>query len=57
LDKPESVEFPSGYTEKTNNFQKLMLLRCFRVDRVYWAVTNYITEIMGEEYVTPTLNR
>ncbi|KAJ4435378.1 hypothetical protein ANN_17992 [Periplaneta americana] len=53
LDNPEAVEFPDKYSEKTNAFQKLMLLRCFRVDRVYRAVTNYITEIMGEEYITP----
>jgi dynein heavy chain len=57
LDKPETVEFPDGYTQKTNNFQKLMLLRCFRADRVYRAVTNYITEMMGIEYTTPPVVR
>lgn len=30
-----------------------MLLRCFRVDRIYLAVTDYVTTIMGEQYVTP----
>lgn len=30
-----------------------MLIRCFRVDRVYRGITNYITEIMGEQYITP----
>ena len=30
-----------------------MLLRCFRVDRVYLAVTQYVTIVMGEQYVTP----
>lgn len=30
-----------------------MLLRCFRVDRIYRAINDYITEIMGEEYITP----
>jgi dynein heavy chain len=30
-----------------------MLLRCFRVDRVYLAVTQYVTNVMGEQYVTP----
>jgi hypothetical protein len=30
-----------------------MLLRCFRVDRVYRAITNYVTVRMGEQYVTP----
>lgn len=30
-----------------------MFLRCFRVDRIYLAVTQYVTHIMGEQYVTP----
>lgn len=30
-----------------------MFLRCFRVDRVYRAINNYITDTMGEEYITP----
>lgn len=30
-----------------------MLLRCFRVDRVYRGIINYITEIMDEQYITP----
>lgn len=30
-----------------------MLLRCFRVDRVYRAINTYITITMGEEYITP----
>lgn len=30
-----------------------MLIRCFRVDRVYCGIISYITEIMGEQYITP----
>lgn len=30
-----------------------MLIRCFRVDRVFRGVINYISETMGEEYITP----
>lgn len=30
-----------------------MLLRCIRVDRVYLAVTLYVTNVMGEYFVTP----
>lgn len=30
-----------------------MFLRCFRVDRVYRAINTYITNTMGEEYITP----
>ncbi|KAJ8963302.1 hypothetical protein NQ318_018771 [Aromia moschata] len=53
LDAPESVEFPCEYSGKLNPFQVLMFLRCFRIDRVFRAVGNYITEIMGEEYIMP----
>jgi dynein heavy chain len=51
------MEFPDGYTLNTNNFQKLMLLRCFHVDRVCRAVSNYIAEVMGEEYIMPPVIR
>lgn len=57
LDAPEGAEFPSNYREKMNNFQVLMFMRCFRIDRVYRAVTNYIMESMGEQYVTPPVIR
>lgn len=30
-----------------------MLLRCIRTDRVYRAMCIYISEIMGEKYITP----
>ncbi|XP_030756931.1 dynein heavy chain 10, axonemal [Sitophilus oryzae] len=53
LDTPETVEFPFGYKQSLKPFQRLLLLRCFRIDRVYRAVGDYITEIMGEEYIMP----
>jgi dynein heavy chain len=52
-DNPESTRFPCNYLDKVNSFQKLMLLRCFRVDRIYLAVTQYVTAVMGEQFVTP----
>lgn len=30
-----------------------MFLRCFRVDRVFRAINTYISDTMGEEYITP----
>ncbi|KAJ3665402.1 hypothetical protein Zmor_000898 [Zophobas morio] len=53
LDAPESTDFPCGYKQKLKPFEILMLLRCFRVDRVYRAVGDYITEVIGEEYIMP----
>lgn len=53
LDAPEDVPFPMEYSEQIRPFQKLMIIRCFRVDRVYRAVTKYIIETMGQEFVMP----
>ncbi|KAF2892470.1 hypothetical protein ILUMI_13689 [Ignelater luminosus] len=52
-DTPEALTFPCDYTKKLNPFEVLMFLRCFRVDRVYRAVSDYITITMGEEYIMP----
>ncbi|XP_012272400.1 dynein heavy chain 10, axonemal [Orussus abietinus] len=53
LDTPESEELPCSYSDTLKPFEKLMLIRCFRVDRVYRGIINYISETMNEEYVTP----
>ncbi|XP_041985040.1 dynein axonemal heavy chain 10 [Aricia agestis] len=52
-DAPESGDIPDSYRDILAPFEVLMLLRCFRVDRVYRAITDYVTVTMGEEYVTP----
>ena len=43
------------YEEMLTDFQRLMLLRCFRIDRIYRAVTEYVAKIMGEKYVMPPI--
>jgi len=55
-DAPESVKYPKQY-KKLSGFHRLMLLRCFRVDRVYRAITDYVSGIMGNRYTAgrPTL--
>ena len=53
MDAPESAVFPGRYSQGLSHFQQLLLLRCFRVDRVYRAITNFVTVRMGEQYVTP----
>ncbi|TWW56007.1 Dynein heavy chain 10, axonemal [Takifugu flavidus] len=53
LDGPEQVPFPMKDADTLSAFQQLLLLRCFRVDRVYRAVTDYITFTMDEKYVQP----
>ena len=53
LDAPESTPFPGKYSSCLTRLQSLMLLRCFRVDRIYRAISKYVTVHMGEQYVTP----
>ncbi|KAI4888942.1 hypothetical protein NFI96_027441 [Prochilodus magdalenae] len=53
LDGPEQAPFPSKYKDSLTAFQKLLLLRCFRLDRVYRAVSDYVTVTMGEKFVQP----
>ncbi|XP_019715984.1 dynein heavy chain 10, axonemal-like [Hippocampus comes] len=53
LDAPEQAPLPMKYDDKLTDFQKLLLLRCFRVDRIYRGITDYVTLTMGERYVQP----
>lgn len=50
---PENIEMPVGYSQRLSLFQQLCLLRCFRTDRVYNAVTSFVIKNMGEKYVMP----
>ncbi|XP_063051673.1 dynein axonemal heavy chain 10 [Engraulis encrasicolus] len=53
LDGLEQSPYPMQYKDSLTPFQKLLLLRCFRLDRVYRAVSDYVTVTMGEKYVQP----
>lgn len=53
LESPETAVMPLNYSDKLSAFQKLCLLRCFRTDRVYNGVTNFVIQRLGEKYVTP----
>lgn len=46
---PERAEIP--FHPDLTPFEKLMVLRCFRVDRLFHAVVHYISITMGEGFV------
>jgi len=50
LEKPEEADFPCGYSKKCTEMQKLLVLRCFRSDRVYISVKNYVIKAMNSDY-------
>jgi len=49
----KNIVFPMDYSKNTTPFQQLCLLRCFRIDQVYNAITNFVISEMGEKYVMP----
>lgn len=53
LEALETVNCPGGFTETMSTFHRMLLLRCFRQDRIYRAINLYVTETMGEEFITP----
>ncbi|XP_055696351.1 dynein axonemal heavy chain 10 [Lutzomyia longipalpis] len=50
---PEDLSVP--LMPHVNNFEKLMVLRCFRRDRLYRAIHKYVINALGEEFVEPTI--
>ena len=50
---PEAEPLPGGFSESLSPFQTLLVLRCFRVDRVYNGVKRYVTSSLGDAFVQP----
>jgi dynein heavy chain len=48
---PELAKFPGDYQKLLGPFDRLILLRAMRPDRVTTALKTYIKDSMGEEYV------
>lgn len=52
-EQPENSLLPKPYENLLDNFEQLMLLRCFCQHRIIFAINNYITKIMEEKYIIP----
>ena len=50
---PESESFPCGFSKRLSAFQKLLLIRCFRPDRSYNAISLFISNEIGQQFVQP----
>ena len=48
---PELAKLPGDYQKMLSNFDRLILLRAMRPDRVTTALKSWIEEMMGKEYV------
>lgn len=54
-ERPELLPLPGKIGENPfiTDLQKLCILRCLRPDRVYIAVSIFISDVLGERYITP----
>lgn len=52
--EPEKLlnELPGEYKDKSD-FQKIILLKCFRPGKVIPAIENYITKYQGQKFIIP----
>ena len=50
LERPEDAAMPNGLKGRLTAFQQLLVLRCFRPDRVLSAVKTFVVSAMGDDY-------
>ncbi|XP_032809855.2 dynein axonemal heavy chain 3-like isoform X2 [Petromyzon marinus] len=50
---PHEAHLPEPWGSRLTRFQRLLILRCIRPDKVIPAVQQYIAEEMGERYIEP----
>jgi dynein heavy chain len=51
LERPEETPLPGDW-KKLTEFEKLLLTRALRLDRMNEALSSYVTNIIGKKYVT-----
>lgn len=49
----ESETIPCGWNDRLDSFQRILVLRCIRPDRVTAAITAFVTEKLGRKFIEP----
>ncbi|XP_078466584.1 dynein axonemal heavy chain 12 [Lampetra planeri] len=50
---PHNAPFPQPWDTKLNIFQKMIVIRCLRPDKVVPAITSFVTDKLGKKFVEP----
>eukprot|EP00794_Sanderia_malayensis_P006876 gene6876-7651_t len=50
---PQSEALPRPWDDTLTSFEKLIVLRCIRPDKISLAIQDFIVNIMGKEYTEP----
>jgi dynein heavy chain len=54
---PQEENLPEPYNSKLNSFQKIIVIKSIRPDKVIPAIQNYVSITMGEKFiVAPTFD-
>ncbi|XP_069101059.1 dynein axonemal heavy chain 12-like isoform X1 [Argopecten irradians] len=51
--EPHNEVLPEPWDKDSNDFQKMMILRVIRADKVNPAITNFVREKLGKKFVEP----
>ncbi|XP_052285538.1 dynein axonemal heavy chain 12-like isoform X2 [Dreissena polymorpha] len=51
--EPHNEELPAPLNAELNDFQKMIVLRCIRPDKVNAAITNFVTSKLGKKFIEP----
>ncbi|KAI5612480.1 dynein heavy chain 12, axonemal isoform X1 [Silurus asotus] len=51
--EPFNTPLPSPWCDKLNDFQKIIIYRCLRPDKIEPAITSYVSEKLGKMFVEP----
>ncbi|XP_025195967.1 dynein heavy chain 2, axonemal [Melanaphis sacchari] len=50
---PESTNLIGNWNDNTNSFQKMLFVRSLRLDRLSFAITNFIASKLGSKFIEP----
>lgn len=51
--EPHNKTLPGGWDEDLTNFQKLLVIRVLRPDKLTVAISEFVEKQMGKKYITP----
>ncbi|KAM6908918.1 dynein axonemal heavy chain 2 [Xenentodon cancila] len=51
--EPENATLPGQYVNISDEFQKMLIVRCLRQDRISFCITSFIVKQLGSRFVEP----